>query len=133
MAGSFTSPAPGTSERVVAGTTVVAVCDDLDLVSAAPLSARLDLLTAGPRPDVVIDLRAVEFIDCSGLGVLCRARNRALQRRGRLRLVADSARLPDLLDRVGLQGVFDVLARLPEVLGAGQAPPPGTHGTDTPG
>ncbi|WP_340384408.1 hypothetical protein U5640_41625 [Streptomyces sp. SS7] len=32
--------------------------------------SRLDALTAGPRPDLVLDLRPVSFIDCAGLGVL---------------------------------------------------------------
>ncbi|MGJ3558392.1 STAS domain-containing protein [Streptomyces sp. INA 01156] len=37
------------------------------------LSRRLDTLADRAFPDLVLDLRAVSFIDCSGLGVLCRA------------------------------------------------------------
>ncbi|MCH0562271.1 MULTISPECIES: STAS domain-containing protein [unclassified Streptomyces] len=113
--------APVRSERSATGTTVVAPHGDLDLLSAPPLSARLDTLTAGPRPDVVLDLRAVSFIDCSGLGVLCRARNRALARQGRLRLVADSAHFLRIVRHVGLDGVFDIMPRLPETLGVAGA------------
>ncbi|MBN0043708.1 STAS domain-containing protein [Streptomyces actuosus] len=120
-------PAPADSKGSATGTTVVAPRGDLDLLSAPPLSARLDTLTAGPRPDVVLDLRAVSFIDCAGLGVLCRARNRALARQGRLRLVADNAHFLRIVRHVGLDGVFDIMPRLPETLavaGAGRAAAP---------
>ncbi|MGW2741172.1 STAS domain-containing protein [Streptomyces sp. NPDC001450] len=86
---------------------------EIDLVTVTTLSQRLDALTAHPRPDLVLDLRPVAFIDCAGLGVLCRTRNRALARQGRLRLVADSPGFLRLLRTTGLSGVFEVLPRPP--------------------
>lgn len=83
--------------------------------------ARLDNLTAAVHPDLVVDLRAVSFIDCAGLRLLCRARNRVLERHGRLRLVTDSGCFLRILSGAGLDGVFEIYDRLPEAL----APTPG--------
>jgi len=58
----------------------------------------------------------VTFIDCAGLGVLCRAGNRVRARAGRLRLVSDSARFRRMLRLVGLGGAFEVASRLPDVV-----------------
>ncbi|AZQ39696.1 anti-sigma factor antagonist [Streptomyces cyaneochromogenes] len=98
--------------RAVDGTTVVALRGEIDLVTAIPLAARLDALTSGRSPDLVLDLREVSFIDCSGLGVLCRTRNRIKARDGRLRLVTGSSRFVWLLRAVGLGGVFEVHPQL---------------------
>lgn len=95
------------------GPTVLTLHGEIDLLTAPALSERLDALTARPRPDLVLDLRPTEFIDCAGLGVLCRARNRVLARGGRLRLVTDSVRFLRMLRVTGLGGVFDVRPRLP--------------------
>jgi anti-anti-sigma factor len=117
MAETHTRPAPCHTERVVGGTTaVVEVRGEIDILTASPLSARLDALTAGPCPDLVLDLRPMTFIDCSGLRLLCRARNRVLARQGRLRLVADSGRLLRILRPTLLAGVFEILPDLPTAL-----------------
>lgn len=65
------------------------------------------------------------FIDCTGPGVLCRARNRALARHGRSRLVTDSRSFRRILRAVGLADVFELhpslstaLARAPEAVAA---------------
>ncbi|PWI10084.1 anti-sigma factor antagonist [Streptomyces sp. NWU339] len=105
-------------ERIVAGTTVVTPRGELDLRTAPVLSRRLDALTARAVPDLVLDLRAVTFIDCSGLGVLCRARNRVLARGGRLRLITDRPSFLRVLHHVRLTGVFELFPRLPAELDA---------------
>ncbi|CAL9357231.1 STAS domain-containing protein [Streptomyces sp. enrichment culture] len=92
---------------------VVTVRGEMDLLTAPALRDRLDLLTAGPCPDLVLDLRAVSFIDCAGLGVLCRVRNRVLARRGRLRLVGGGTFLRRLFRNTGVAGAFEVLPGLP--------------------
>uniref|UniRef100_UPI00403FE7E6 STAS domain-containing protein n=1 Tax=Streptomyces sp. SS7 TaxID=3108485 RepID=UPI00403FE7E6 len=75
--------------------------------------ARLDALTAGPRLDLVLDLRPVSFIDCAWLGVLCRALKRTRIRHGRLRLVTDSTRFLRLLRCTGLAGGCGIHPRWP--------------------
>ncbi|WP_425579028.1 STAS domain-containing protein [Streptomyces echinatus] len=56
------------------GAIIVSVHGEMDAVTAPTLIERFDALTAHPHPDLVLDLRSVTFIDCAGLGVLCRAR-----------------------------------------------------------
>lgn len=108
--------APCHTERAVAGTTVVEVRGEIDLLTAMPLSARLDRLTGGRRPDVVLDLRAVNFMDCSGLRVLCRTRNRVRARQGRLRLVTGNGLLLRVLRATRLAEVFEIHPDLPTAL-----------------
>ncbi|WP_282699711.1 STAS domain-containing protein [Streptomyces sp. CC219B] len=116
MRENLTPAAPPLMERVVAETTVVELHGELDLWAASLLTARLDALTAGPCPDLVLDLRDVSFVDCSGLAVLCRARTRALARHGRVRLVTASPHFLRLLRLTGLAGVFELYASLPNSL-----------------
>ncbi|MGW1054630.1 STAS domain-containing protein [Streptomyces sp. NPDC002521] len=104
------------AHHVAGGTTVVSLHGEIDTLTAPTLSERLDALTAGPRPDLVLDLRTVTFIDCAGLGVLCRTRNRTLARRGRLRLVTESTVFRRILRVTGLSDVFELHARLPHPL-----------------
>lgn len=108
------------AERTAGESTVVTLAGEMDLLTAPGLTARLDPLTASPHSDLVLDLRPVVFIDCTGLGILCRARNRVLARHGRLRLVSDSAGFRRILRHTGLAGVFEVLRCLP--LGVAGAP-----------
>ncbi|MFF7452446.1 MULTISPECIES: anti-sigma factor antagonist [unclassified Streptomyces] len=88
---------------------------EIDLVTAIPLASRLDVLSSDPHPDLVLDLRGVSFIDCAGLGVLCRTRNRVGARCGRLRLVSESSGFLRVLRAAGLGGVFEVHALLPSL------------------
>ncbi|OMI35745.1 STAS domain-containing protein [Streptomyces sparsogenes] len=104
------------TERTVGGTTVVELYGEIDILAAHSLTVRLDGLTASLHPDVVVDLRAVSFIDPAGLTPLCRARNRIRRRHGRLRLVADSDRVLRVMGGAGLSDVFDVHDRLPGAL-----------------
>ncbi|MER7576669.1 STAS domain-containing protein [Streptomyces sp. NPDC126514] len=86
-------------------------------MTAIPLAAHLDVMSSGPHPDLVLDLRPVAFIDCAGLGVLCRTRSD-----GRLQLITESRRFLRILRTAGLGEVFEVhpdpsraLARTPAV------------------
>ncbi|WP_442804021.1 STAS domain-containing protein [Streptomyces luteogriseus] len=107
---------PHPTELTVGETTVVELRGEIDIFTAPPLAARMEALTAGPHSDLVLDLRSTAFIDCTGLGVLCRARNRAEARYGRLRLVTDSAGFRRILRAMGLAGVFEVHSSLNEAL-----------------
>ncbi|MET8827858.1 STAS domain-containing protein [Streptomyces sp. NPDC004610] len=102
--------------RTVGGTTVVALYGEIDLATAPPLAARLDALASAPYPDLVLDLRPVSFIDCTGLGVLCRTRKRVRARQGRLRLIAGGRHFLRVLRAVRLDGVFEIHPELPPEL-----------------
>ncbi|KAF5999210.1 STAS domain-containing protein [Streptomyces sp. WAC00263] len=111
-----TRSAPCLRECVVGPVTVVVLHGEIDILTAPPITARLDALLAGPSPELVLDLRSVAFIDCSGLAVLCRARNRVRAQGGRLCLVISSPRILWMLRRTGLAHAFDVYSCLPEAL-----------------
>ncbi|MEU8712058.1 STAS domain-containing protein [Streptomyces sp. NPDC048663] len=111
-----TEPVPSSAVRMVGGATVMTLHGEIDLATSIPLMSRLDARTAGPCPDLVLDLRPVSFIDCAGLSVLCRALNRVRARHGRLRLVTDSVRFRRILRAAGLGEVFELQAQLPEPL-----------------
>ncbi|MDW4904992.1 STAS domain-containing protein [Streptomyces sp. ADMS] len=93
--------------------TVVEISGEIDLATADFLSGHLDAATSRPGPDVLVDLRRVEFFDCSGLRALCRADARARERGGRLRLVSDTPRFHRLLRASNLLHRFPPLARIP--------------------
>ncbi|MFK4105320.1 STAS domain-containing protein [Streptomyces sp. NPDC019531] len=128
MAETHSVPARIHTVPTVSDRTVVALHGEIDLFAVGSLSARFDALTAEGHPDLVVDLSAVTFIDCSGLGMLCRARNRVTARHGRLRLVTDSPGLLRMLRPVGLAGVFEVCAELSDLVASPSGRP--AHGLE---
>ncbi|MFF7934060.1 anti-sigma factor antagonist [Streptomyces sp. NPDC007940] len=106
---------PYARTRTDGGFTVVEAVGEIDLATAGFLAEHLDAATATDLPDVLVDLRYVEFFDCSGLRVLCRAESRAKERGGRLRLITDGPRLHRLLRASGLWRRFPPLAEIPEI------------------
>ncbi|GAA3811916.1 anti-sigma factor antagonist [Streptomyces coacervatus] len=111
----FQPPAANPHARTRAGSrfTVVEVVGEIDLATVAFLLEHLDAATAGPQPDVLVDLRQVDFFDCSGLRVLCRAESRARERGGRLRVVSDAPGIRRLLGGAGLLARFPPLPAIP--------------------
>ncbi|MEW2398801.1 STAS domain-containing protein [Streptomyces sp. NPDC046862] len=93
--------------------TVVALSGEIDMATEGFVSEHLDVATAPPEPDVLVDLRGVTFFDCSGLRLLCRAETRARERGGRLRIVSDLPRIRSLLRAAGLLRRFPPLEELP--------------------
>ena len=98
----------------VPGRTVVELSDEIDIVVAESVTSHLDAATAGDRPQVVVDLRRVTFIDCSSLGLLCRARRRTLERGGTLALICVDPRVLRMMRLVGLLSAFVILSTVPE-------------------
>lgn len=116
MSETLSESTSGAHERVAGGTTVVKLSGEIDILTVPTVSARLDALTADPCPGLVLDLGSVTFIDCAGLSALCRARNRVLERGGRLTLVACGARVLRVLRLTRLTTSFDICSGLPEAL-----------------
>ncbi|MEU6669063.1 anti-sigma factor antagonist [Streptomyces sp. NPDC046727] len=69
------------------GHTVLEFRGEIDIVAATEIGPHLDRVTGRTGARVMIDLRPVEFFDCSGLRLLYRARARVLERGGQLHLV----------------------------------------------
>jgi anti-sigma B factor antagonist len=81
---------------------VVELVGEIDLATSGLIGAHLNQVTAGPRPQIVVDLRAVTFVDAAGLEPLARARDRALRRGGELSLVCTDPRILRTLRLAGL-------------------------------
>jgi anti-anti-sigma factor len=61
---------------------------EIDMLTIADLRDALDDRLAAGSATVVVDLRGVSFVDCTGIGLLADARRRARRRGIRLRIVA---------------------------------------------
>ncbi|MEU7582294.1 STAS domain-containing protein [Streptomyces sp. NPDC041068] len=100
----------------VGGCTVLAFHGEIDIAAALEIQPRLDAATSLPRCRVVIDLSGVDFLDASGLRLLCRARLRVTEGAGLLVLAAPPPRVVWLLRLTRLDGCFTVLPTLDEAL-----------------
>lgn len=88
-----------------AGPGTVSLAGELDLASAPALAGALaGVIQAGH--DVTLDLRELQFIDSTGIGVLVRARNHAERAGLGLTLCAPRANVVRTLELTGLRTVF---------------------------
>ena len=109
----------GLGTREYGGHVVAALHGELDIVDAASVIAMLAGAAAG-NPRIVVDLAALEYVDCHALGALGRLRAQARQAGGDLRLASPRGPVRRLLDLIG---VFAVHASVDEaVLAAGGSP-----------
>jgi anti-sigma B factor antagonist len=104
---------PYARSRLSGEFTVVVALGEIDMATVDALAEHLDAATERPEPQIVVDLRSVDFFDCSGLRVLCRADSRAKERGGALRLVSDQPRIHRLLRASGLLERFPPLPEIP--------------------
>ena len=93
------------------GVFVVHADGEVDLCTAPLLDGALDAGLASGRRTVVVDLRLVSFIDCTGIGLLTQAQCTARRQGTRLhiragRAVARTAALLDLTVTLGLHDTF---------------------------
>jgi anti-sigma B factor antagonist len=84
------------------GVVVVAICGELDIVTAPQVEDSLAYLAATRHHRLVLDTAQLSFCDAAGIRVMVRARMRADERGGWLRLAAASTRLRWLLEILGL-------------------------------
>jgi anti-sigma B factor antagonist len=92
--------------REQAGHAVVEVRGELDVYTASMLRQRLiEIIDAGAER-VVVDLRRVDFLDSTGLGVLVGALKRLRMAGGDMVLVCDSEKLLKIFRITALDRVF---------------------------
>ncbi|MFI1212580.1 STAS domain-containing protein [Streptomyces sp. NPDC020802] len=115
-------PAPGRHARshLDHGVTVIELHGIVDLSNIPEIQAHTDAATARPGIRVVVDLRPMEFLDCSTLGLLCRTRRRALERGSHLTLVCVRPWHLRILKAAGLSTHFVILATVEDALEDGQ-------------
>jgi anti-anti-sigma factor len=88
---------------------VAAVRGELDITSSAGVMSAIAALTAR-HPVVIVELSAVEFMDCGALGALLRVQRLARQGGGDVLLAAPAAIVLRLLGLTGTDEVFGVHA-----------------------
>ena len=89
------------STREYSGHFVVALHGELDIADAASVMAVL-AAAAARNPRIIVDLAALEFIDCGALAALGRVRAQARQAGGDLLLAEPRWPVRRLLDLTGL-------------------------------
>ena len=130
------------SSRVCDGHVVVALCGESDYAYAADAEAAIIEVTA-PGQSLIVDMSALDFIDCSSLGTLLRVQRQARQSGGDMVLAAPQRQTLRLLaltgkdhtscvssQRAGRRGGPLAGARLPTEVGGHRHrpdPPPTGH------
>jgi anti-sigma B factor antagonist len=107
--------------REVAGHTVVEVRGEVDVYTASVLRERLLAVVGRGAGSVVADLRRVDFLDSTGLGVLVGALKRLRMGGGDMSVVCDNEKLLKIFRITALDRVF---ALHDTVESATAAPPP---------
>jgi anti-sigma B factor antagonist len=86
---------------------VVALCGELDVTDAAGVASAFAEVVAR-RPNIVVDLTRLEFIDCCGLRALAGAREQARRAGGDLLLTKPQHQVLRMLCLTGLADLFSV-------------------------
>ena len=105
----------GLGIREYGGYVVVALDGELDVSDAASVADALTSVAARD-PQIIVDLAALEFIDCCGLGALGRVRAQARQAGGDLLLAAPRGPVRRILALTGLIDVFSVHASVEDAV-----------------
>lgn len=103
------------------GHTVLEFRGEIDIAAAMEMLPYLDRVTGRADARLVIDLSGVDFFDCSGLRLLCRARARVLDRDGRLLLVCTHPLTLRVLRITGLARLLPPMPSLDAALGQPEA------------
>jgi anti-sigma B factor antagonist len=90
------------------GHPVVALYGELDLAGVPGVASHLIAVVAACGPSVIVDMADLEFIDCSGLGVLVRVLNWTRASGGDMILAAPQQHVLRILRLTGLAGLFSV-------------------------
>lgn len=97
------------SVRTLEGTTHVAVSGEVDLSNAHEVRAQFDTIPVADA--TILDLRAVPFMDSTGLNAVAQFGRRLKEEGGHLTLVIDRPTLAKVFDITGLSRHFPIVAR----------------------
>lgn len=102
------------------GQVVVLACGEVDLSTADPLAGYLIATAEQHGPRLILDLSAVGFLDCSGLGALVRTRTHLRARDSQLVLVGLQPKVAKILRLGRLEHVFPLYDSTAAALADGQ-------------
>jgi len=109
-------------EAITAGAdcAVLRVRGEIDICTAPELREHVIKLVADGVRHITADLRAVDFLDSTGLGALVGSLKRLREQDGSLTLVTAADRVLTILRLTGLNRVFTLHPSVPEALAGDQ-------------
>jgi anti-sigma B factor antagonist len=108
--------------RSVSERTVLEIGGEIDVYTAPRVRERLVEILDGGQKHLVVDLRRVDFLDSTGLGVLVGIHRRLRSGAGSLTLVCPHEKLMKIFRITGLDTVFDIYPSVEEATNPAQAP-----------
>jgi anti-sigma B factor antagonist len=104
--------------RTAGRATQIVVHGELDLASGPELEAELGRVSKSPTERLIVDLRQLDFMDSTGLSILVKAHQRAIDEGREFGLVRGSQQVQRLLELTGVTERLP-MADSPEELFAG--------------
>lgn len=111
----------GLEHRMADGTLFLLLSGELDIWADEELTPSVAPLIGSERPEVVIDLHHVTFLDAGGVRLLLGIRKQVKGRRGTVRLIRAQGQPLRVLRLTGLASGFDLSDGEPDDAG-GQGP-----------
>jgi anti-sigma B factor antagonist len=105
--------------RVQGRAAVVAVAGELDLASSPELEQQLEQVWSSDAEQLVIDLRALEFMDSTGLSIIVGVHQRLAETGRKLSVVKGPPQVQRLLDLTGVSERLQLVDTPEEVLTGG--------------
>ncbi|MEU4348344.1 STAS domain-containing protein [Streptomyces sp. NPDC023838] len=106
----------GLRTRTMGSTFIIELYGELDMLAHQELGPRVRALACPAAHDVIMDLRAVTFLDAGGIRLLLAVREHVALQGGELRLVRGIPRVWKVLRIVRVDRAFTVLDALPPAL-----------------
>jgi anti-sigma B factor antagonist len=107
--------------RTNGGATLIAAGGELDLASSPALREELERAQNAGAELVILDLRELVFMDSTGLSVVVKAHQRALESGRRFAVVRGGKQVERLLTLTGVSERLTVVDQPEELLDAGSA------------
>ena len=107
------------SARDHGDTTVVSVNGEVDLYTSPRMREAILGGISKRRPNVVVDLSGVSYMDSSGIATLVEALQATRKRSGRLVLAGLTERVREVFELARLQSVFELAPTVDDALSAG--------------
>lgn len=90
----------------------------LDTAGSAILKLELDMITANPTGNIIIDMSKVSFISSAGIGVTVKAHSLLKQKGFEVRVAAANDEVKKIYDLLGFSHVVKLFATLNDALKA---------------
>ena len=89
--------------------TLISIDGEIDLYNARQLKEKVTQAAEhSESPNMIMDLKGVDYIDSTGLGILIGIKRRAAEKGGKLVLVLRSDRINKLFEITGLKNIFNI-------------------------